>query len=190
MSIPREPLPAKLLIGVLFRDFVIQQQVIKILLGRFGPADFISVPEPFYYTAYYNREMGPDILRQKISFIEPLPVESLPEIKLYTNSLESKFSAEGNRQVNIDPGFLSEERFILATGKNFTHRIYLKDGIYADLTLIYQQEGFKPLSWTFPDHQDPKLLHYLNMLRQKLIYQRTGKLPRKSSKKREVSHDL
>jgi hypothetical protein len=82
--------------------------------------------------------------------------------------------------VNIDPGLLSEERFILATGKNFTHRIYLKDGIYADLTLIYQQEGFKSLPWTFPDHQDPKLLHYLNMLRQKLVFQRTGKLPRKS----------
>jgi hypothetical protein len=183
MSIPREPLPAKLLIGLLYRDLTLQRQVIDLLLGRFGPADFVSTPEPFHHTTYYDREMGSGILRRKVSFLALVPVGSLPEIKLYTNDLETQFSTAGQRQVNIDPGLLSEERFILATGKNFTHRIYLREGIYADLTLIYQQEGFKALPWTFPDHQDPKLLHYLNMLRQKLVFQRTGKLPRKCTLK-------
>jgi hypothetical protein len=110
-------------------------------------------------------------------------MESLPDIKLYTNELESLFTTGGQRKVNIDPGLLSEERFILATGKNFTHRIYLREGIYADLTLIYQQDSFRALPWTFLDHQDPSLIHYLNMLRQKLVFHRTGKLPRKCTLK-------
>lgn len=185
MSIPQEPLPAKLLVGLLFRDFNVQRHVIDILVDKFGALDFVSPAEPFHYTSYYDREMGSGILRQKISFLTLVPTGSLPDIKLYTNDLESQFSTAGQRQVNIDPGLLSEERFILATGKNFTHRIYLRDGIYADLTLIYQGESFRALPWTFPDHQDPSLLHHLNMLRQKLAFQRTGKLPRKHIRKED-----
>jgi len=179
MSIPSEPLPAKLVVGLLFRDVDVRRQVLGALSGQFGPADFLSEPEPFRWTDYYDREMGSGILRQKVSFLNLVPVETLPDVKLATNHLEDAFSRDGRRRVNIDPGLLSEERFILATGKNFTHRIYLRDGIYADLTLIYQRDGFRPLPWTFPDHQDPHLLHFLAMLRRKLIFQRSGRLPRK-----------
>jgi hypothetical protein len=166
-------------VGLLFRDRSVHRQVLDRLIQRFGLMDFLSEPEPFHHTSYYNREMGEGIHRQKVSFLDLVPVETLPGIKLWTNGIEEEFSANGQRQINIDPGLLSEERFILATGKNFTHRIYLRDGIYADLTLIYQRERFQPLPWTFPDHQDPRLLHYLAMLRRKLIFQRSGRLPRK-----------
>ncbi len=103
--------------------------------------DFLSAPGAFPYTTYYNKEMGQEIRRQTASFLDLVAPQSLPDIKLRTNEIETGLLRDGKRQVNIDPGLLGAERFILATGKNFTHRIYLRDGIYADLTLIYQKGG-------------------------------------------------
>jgi hypothetical protein len=183
MSLPKEAAPAKLVIGLLFCDSSIQDRVLKALQDRFGPMDFLSDARPFTFTGYYEREMGSGILRQTAAFVSLTPPEGLREIKLFTNSLEAGLSVDGRRRVNIDPGLLSEERFILATGKNYTHRIYLGQGIYADLTLIYQKGAFQVLPWTYPDHRDQLLLHYLQVLRQKLIFQRTGRLPRKAASK-------
>lgn len=177
MSQPKEPLPAKLIIRFLFRDFNVQAETLKALGEMFGKLDFLSAPSPFPYTTYYDSEMGEGIRRQTAAFLDLVPIESLPEIKLKTNELEKRFSVEEKRQVNIDPGILNEERFILATGKNFTHRIYLRSGIYADLTLIYQKGAYRPLPWTYPDYQEPDFLHYLGVLRKKLRFQRDGVLP-------------
>jgi hypothetical protein len=190
MSRPKEPLPAKLVMGFLFGDLDLQYHVLRTMIDRFGPLDFLTRPERFTYTTYYDREMGSGLSRQTCSFLELVDVESLPEIKLFTNELENQLSESDNRQVNIDPGLLSEERFILATGKNFTHRIYLRKGIYADLTLIYQKGYFRTLPWTYPDHQNPELLHFLVALRQKLIYQRDGKFPRNPVQMRPLPKSL
>ena len=124
--------------------------------------------------------MGPSLYRQTASFEELVGSDSLAEIKLFSNEIEKRFAHENHRRVNIDPGFLTEERFVLATGKNYTHRIYLREGIFADLTLIYQKGSFNVLPWTYPDYRESELLHFLGALRQKLIYQRTKRLPRKA----------
>jgi hypothetical protein len=104
--------------------------------------------------------------------------ESLPDIKLRTNEIETSLLGDGKRRVNIDPGLLSQERFVLATGKNFTHRVYLRAGIHADLTLVYQKGAYSPLPWTYPDYREPEFLHYLKVLRKKLKFQLDGILPR------------
>lgn len=179
MSRPKEPLPAKLIVGLLFRDFDLQVRAISALCDRFGPLDFITQAALFTYTTYYDQEMGPGIYRQVLSFLQLVSPGTLPDIKAFTNELETRFSKEGRRQVNIDPGILSEERIILATGKNFTHRIYLRNGVYADLTLIFQKGAYRGLPWTYPDYMEPTLLHYFAVLRQKLMFQRNGRLPRK-----------
>ena len=70
-------------------------------------------------------------------------------------------SSGGRRSVNIDPGYMLLSRFILATGKEFSHRIYIGKGIYADLTLIYSRPGFKTLPWTYPDYTEPEMMAYL-----------------------------
>ncbi len=93
--------------------------------------------------------------------------DELPEIKLTTNRLEQSFSQNGRRRVNIDPGYLLYERFVLASGKNFSHRIYIGGGIYADLTLIYQRGGFEKLPWTYPDYADQPMLAFLAQVRNK-----------------------
>ncbi|MFP5212855.1 MAG: DUF4416 family protein [Acidobacteriota bacterium] len=185
MSRPREPLPAKLVIGVLFRDFGLQRSVLEVLCERFGPLDFLSAPEPFTHTAYYEREMGPGIHRCTASFLRLVASTSLPDVKLFTNDLEARYSSEGRRQVNLDPGILSVERLVLASGKNFIHRVYLRDGIYADLTLIYQGDGYQVLPWTFPDHRSERLRAYFGALRKKLVFQRDGTLPRKGLRPHE-----
>lgn len=177
MSQPREPHPAKLVIRFLFSDFGVQLQALNALVLDFGPMDFLSMPGAFPYTTYYDAEMGKGIRRQTASFLNLVAPGSLPDIKLQTNKIETRFLHNGKRQVNIDPGLLSPERFVLATGKNFTHRIYLRDGIYADLTLIYRKGAYRPLPWTYPDYREPEFLHYLEILRKKLRFQQGGALP-------------
>lgn len=145
--------------------------------------DFLSMPSAFTYTTYYDNEMGQGILRQTAGFLNLVPPGSLPEIKLRANEIEASLLLHGKRRVNIDPGLLSEERLVVATGKNFTHRIYLRDGIYADLTLTYRKGAYRPLPWTYPDYRDPEFLHYLEALREKLRFQRSGTL---STKLKEV----
>jgi hypothetical protein len=177
MSEPREPYPAKLIIRFLFSDSGAQRQALNALVSDFGPMDFLSVSGAFTYTAYYDAEMGRAISRQTACFLNLVAPESLPDIKRRTNEIETSLLGDGKRQVNIDPGLLSQERFILATGKNFTHRVYLRDGIYADLTLIYQKGAYRPLPWTYPDYREPEFLHYLEVFRKKLKFQLDGILP-------------
>jgi hypothetical protein len=178
MSQPKEPCPAKLIIRFLFRDFEVQLQALNALVSDFGPMDFVSAPGPFPYTTYYDNEMGNGIRRQTAGFVSLVAQGSLPDIKLRTNEIETGLLREGKRQVNIDPGLLSEERLVLATGKNFTHRVYLRDGIFADLTLVYQKGEYRPLPWTYPDYREPEFLHYLAVLRKKLRFIQDGTLPR------------
>ena len=178
MSQPREPYPAKLLIRFLFSDPGAQRQALNALVSDFGPMDFLSMSGAFNCTAYYNDEMGREIRRQTAAFVNLVALESLPDIKLRTNEIETNLLRDGKRQVNIDPGLLSAERLVLATGKNFTHRVYLRDGIYADLTLLYRKGAYRPLPWTYPDYREQEFLHYLEVLRKKLKFQRDGILPR------------
>ena len=93
--------------------------------------------------------------------------DGLPDIKLMTNRLEQSYAKSGSRRVNIDPGYLLYERFVLASGKNFSHRIYISGGIYADLTLIYQRGRFEKLPWTYPDYADEPILDFLTRVRDK-----------------------
>jgi hypothetical protein len=179
MSVPQEPPQVKLIAGLLFVDSAVRDHALEALFNRFGSLDFLMETQPFVYTTYYDREMGTGIQRQVCSFLQLVPVDSLPDIKLFTNQLEAQLSLNGKRQINIDPGFLSEERLILATGKNYTHRIYLRNGIYADLTLLFQKGAYEGLPWTYPDYQEPALLHFFGALRQKLRFQRHGEPPAK-----------
>ena len=174
MSHPHEPQPAKLITGLLFRDFDIRRSVLAALQDRFGPMDCLTEPNLFTYTDYYDSEMGEGIYRQTLSFTELVFPEKLADIKLFTNELELRLSLDGKRQANIDPGLLSEERVVLATGKNYTHRIYLRDGIYADLTLIYQAGAYQTLPWTYPDYGEKGVREMFHKIRMKYVMQLKG----------------
>jgi hypothetical protein len=104
-----------------------------------------------------------------ISFLDLIDPVQLPEIKLVTNQIESQFVKGQKRFINIDPGYIVPERFVLATGKNYTHRIYLNKGIFADLTLIFQKGQFQKLPWTYPDYAANNVKNFLNNVRQHYI---------------------
>jgi len=110
------------------------------------------------------------------TFKELIEQESLPSIKLYTNELEKKYLNKTGRSVNIDPGYLLESRFILATGKDYSHRVYLGSGIYADLTLYYKNGSFQTLPWTYPDYGNEAMIRYFCKIRDKYKYDRSVSL--------------
>ena len=123
------------------------------LEDRFGPVAFASDPAPWSYTTYYDREMGPGIVRLFWAFERLVDPAELPAIKRETNGLEDAFREDDSRKLNLDPGLLSLSRFILATTKDGAHRIPLRDGIYAEVTLVYERGAFRPLPWTYPDYR-------------------------------------
>ena len=167
MSIPQAPKPAKLVIGLIMKDRALFEPLGVELSARFGPVDMVSSWMPFDYTTYYEPEMGTPLFRRVLTYKKLINQEALPEIKLATNRLEQSLAISGRRRVNIDPGYLLNERFVLASGKNFSHRIYVGHNIYADLTLIYQRGGFETLPWTYPDYADLPMLEFLTRVRRK-----------------------
>ena len=90
----------------------------------------------------------------------------LANAKVFTNSVEADFSLNGRRRVNLDPGLLFPGRLILATTKDRAHRIPLRDGIFAELTLLYEKGGWKPLPWTYPDYRTPEYAEALTRMRE------------------------
>ena len=174
MSTPRAPQPAKLVIGCLLKHKSLLPRVVQKLTDRFGPVDAISPWLAFDFTRYYEPEMGRPLVRRVMAFRRLIDQEQLSGIKLFTNDLETEFSEESRRRANLDPGYLLPERFVLATGKNFTHRIYIGNHIYADLTLMFTQGAFQTLPWTYPDYAQPEIHDFLVQIRRKYLLDLKG----------------
>ena len=139
---------------------------------QYGPLDFVSEPLPFDFTDYYAGEMGKGLRRRIVSFRSLISPEELVDIKFWTNSLEARhLNEQGGRKVNIDPGYLAAARFVLATGKDYSHRIYLGKAIYGEVTLIFQNGAFTPLPWTYPDYASQPLLGLLTLIRKHYLWQ-------------------
>ena len=71
-----------------------------------------------------------------------------------------------SRIINIDPGYLDLSKLILASTKDYKHRIYLTKGIYAEVTLFYQDKTFCPWEWTYPDYKTGEYIEIFNRIRQ------------------------
>jgi hypothetical protein len=167
VSIPKTPLPGLLVLSILSgRWDDVWPGLLEALEARFGPAAHVSDLFPFDQTGYYDEELGTPIARRLLAFETLRPLDELAGIKLFTNALEAAHAGQGRRLFNLDPGFLTLERLVLATGKNFSHRIYLGSGIWADLTLIWQRRGWVDFSWTFPDYAGEDMKSRLTKLRQ------------------------
>jgi hypothetical protein len=125
----------------------------KTALGRvFGPIDFESQLLPFDHTDYYAPEFGPDLQRQIVTFAQLFAPSVLPAIKRQTNDMEWSMASGERRRVNIDPGYVSLGKMVLASTKDHAHRLYLGEGIYGEVTLTYQRGRFRPWPWTYPDY--------------------------------------
>jgi hypothetical protein len=171
--------PVKLVVGLLSADPKLLEQAQSALAEGFGTVTVKSPEIPFSFTDYYEKEMGPNLVRQWVGFHGLIESEQLAEFKQTTGLLEKRFNGpDGKRRVNLDPGMLSLHNLVLASTKGFAHRIYLHGGIYADLALIFQTGKFQPLPWTYPDYQTPACHEFLMRCRKELLadaaLQRTG----------------
>jgi hypothetical protein len=175
MSTPRQAEDVKLIASLFSGESRLLGEAIRALSERYGGIDFISAPAPFDYTDYYAKEFGGSLIRRFVSFARLIRPESLPEVKCWTNALELSLAKEGRRCVNIDPGYLARAHLILATGKGYAHRPYLRDGIYADLTLLYQAKSFQALPWTYPDYASGEMTGMLTRIRERYVLQLKGR---------------
>lgn len=167
MSQPKPAQPAKLVVALLLGAKQLLPQIVAPLKQAFGALDMVSPWMDFEYTHYYQSEMGAPLYRRVLVFKRLIDQQQLAHIKCRTNELEQALAVKGQRRVNIDPGYLLYERFVLATGKNYAHRIYIGKGIYADLTLIYQKGAYQPLAWTYPDYKATEMQTFLAKIRKK-----------------------
>lgn len=154
MSELTEPLKANLTISVMFRDEKLLAEIRRILEKKYGEIDAVSETYSFSsISPYYDPEMGENINKIIFSFKNPVSRDILANVKLFCVKTEQKYSQNGKRLVNLDPGLLTLENFILATGKNYSHRIYLKKGVFAEVTLMFGKKNvIKELSWTYRDY--------------------------------------
>jgi hypothetical protein len=167
MSTPKAPDPAKLIISLFMNDRAILEEVLPLLEERLGGVEIISPWLEFSYTDYYAGEMGSPLFRRMAVFRTLVAQEDLAGIKLFTNGLEERWRTLERRSLNIDPGYLLLSRFVLATGKDYSHRIYLGQGIYADLTLVFRKGRYRPLEWTYPDYAGEVMGDFLNHVRER-----------------------
>ncbi|MBN2242462.1 MAG: DUF4416 family protein [Acidobacteria bacterium] len=163
------PLPVKLFVAVLTSISEIMPAAEERLSAAYGAIDIKSGPFPFEWTRYYDRSMGSPISRYFLGFENLIKPESIADIKAATNELESSFSSEWTtvpRPINLDPGYIEESKLVLASTKNFFHRIYIARGIYAEATLHYQKKGaWRAFPWTFPDYAADSYHEYFLSLR-------------------------
>lgn len=161
-----QPKPVKLICGMISPKETLCREAGNSLEEEFGEIDFESHILPFVHTKYYQKELGTALERKFISFKNLIDPGGLAEVKLFTNKLEKeKFSRWEKREINLDPGYICISKLVLATTKNHQHRIYLKDGIYAEVTLRFVGRTFVPYEWTYPDYRTEEYIKIFNSIR-------------------------
>ena len=171
----KEPKPVKLIVGILAANEDSLQAAVEALVSEFGKVDLVSDVWPFTQTDYYNKETGENILRQFVSIEQLIEPGKLAKVKHQTNKLERKLAAKLNldlpRPVNLDPGIIEPSKLILATTKNYSHRIYIGEKMYAEVTLVFDKGSWCPLPYTYPDYRQQCYFDFFEKVRKKLLEQ-------------------
>ncbi len=142
------------------------------LIGHLGPPGPVLGPFPFTETGYYRATMGDPLQRCLMSFERPAALDALPELKRWTNDLEARFPGRPEfpvpRPVNIDPGYVTLGKLVLASTKDHAHRLYLGEGIYGEVTLWYRNGRWETWPWTYPDYASERFRSYFHLVRERL----------------------
>ena len=154
-----------LFIGTLFPDKSLFNHVFPVLQDKFGTILFQSNIQPWKYSTHYNQELGSPLYRNFIFFDKIIDPSTLADIKLLTNGIEAVYSRDGKRLINLDPGYITLAKVVLASTKNYSHRIYLGKGIYAELALFYKNHQFMSMPYTYSDYKDQAYLSMFTTVR-------------------------
>jgi len=170
-----EPEPVKLIVGILAADKTCLQAALETITAEFGRTDLVSEVFDFYQTDYYKDQAGENILRQFVSIAELIDPGRLASIKHKTNRIEKELAEKLDtslpRPVNLDPGIIEPSKLVLASTKNFSHRIYIGESMYAELTLSFCKGKWQSFPYTFPDYKEDRYHEFLSTVRGKLVEQ-------------------
>jgi hypothetical protein len=170
-----DPKPVKLIIGILAADQNCLDAAHKALAAKLGTIDLASDVWPFTQTDYYSDEIGPNILRQFVSLEKLIDPGKLAKIKHATNKIERKLARSLKlslpRPVNLDPGHIEPSKLVLATTKNYSHRIYIGHKMYAEVTLIYEKGDWRHFEYTYPDYREVCYHDFFTKVRTRLLEQ-------------------
>jgi len=171
----KDPSPVKLIVGILASDETCLDTARQMLAAGLGAIDLVSDTGPFDQTTYYKDQTGPAILRQFVSFEQLIDPGELAELKHRTNQLERDLAeihrAPFRRPVNLDPGLIEPSKLVLATTKNYAHRIYIGKKMYAEVTLVFDRGTWRPLPYTYPDYCQQWYFDFFDEVRDKLLRQ-------------------
>ena len=171
MGTVHPPAQVKLFCALLIAPTLSLEEIETVLAETYGVIALRSTPIPFTQTTYYEREMGPHLTRLYVAFDPLVSIAVLATVKHMTNQLEARWSTpQGLRRVNIDPGYLDLAKVVLASTKDHSHRLYIGDGIFAEVTLQYRKHTFQSWEWTYPDYRVPAALTFFHKLRE--LYKR------------------
>lgn len=169
MALSRPPEPVLLVVAAFSRHRRALDWAEGRLVDCFGPVAWSGLPYAFNQTRYYEPAMGADLRKQFLVFRELIAADRLADVKRRTNTLEVEAARSGafgeERPLNLDPGVLSLGKFLLATTKDQSHRVYLRDGIFAEVTLRYRAGAFEPWEWTYADYRQPGVLTFFGEAR-------------------------
>jgi hypothetical protein len=165
-----EPEPVKPILGIITRFTGLFEDVKRVSTERWGPIELESQIFNFDFTEYYRPQMGTDLKRKFLSFRDLVRPEHIVELKLWAQCVEEQWGKSGGfgvpRPLNLDPGYISLSKLVLASTKDYNHRIYLRDRIYAEVTLAFKGGRFQPYPWTYPDYKTPGYIGFFTMVRQ------------------------
>lgn len=174
-----KPKPVKLIVAVMAADQKCLSAALDAIVAEFGTTDFVSDVWPFDQTDYYEKQTGYRILKQFVSIEKLIDPGELAQIKHRTNEIEQKqaelLHSSGvvwPRPINLDPGIIEPSKLVLASTKNYSHRIYIGEQMYAEVTLIFHKGNWRPFSYTYPDYKQHAYHEFFSKVRNQLIEQR------------------
>lgn len=165
MARPESAEPVKLLAAILRSPCCPIEDVQQILIRAWGEIDYAGPDRPFDMTDYYEAEMGPGLQRRLVSFAVLAPPESIVAAKHACNEIEDRLASAGGRTVNLDIGYLDHNKIVLASFKGAGQKIYLGEGVWADMAARYKNGKYLPFEWTFPDFRDGRYDEELSKIR-------------------------
>ena len=160
---------AKLFFAMMYSRRAIYEEAKRFLELKLGSIEAESNPYTFNFTDYYTKEMGANLEKRFVVFKDLIEREKLPKIKLLSMKIEKEMSKNGKRLINIDPGYITPHAIFLATRKDRAHRVYMGQGIFIEVTLLFTKDGCKYFEWTYPDYKLPENCDFFRRIREGLL---------------------
>jgi hypothetical protein len=165
----KKALPGRLIVSIIYASMEALNDAVMEIEKKYGHVEFETDDIEFLHTSYYREEMGDGLRRKFFAFEKTIERSRLADVKIWANKLEEKYGEKVGdfvfRKINIDPGILTQANLTLASTKDYSHRVYLRDGVYAEVTLTYEKKKFRTLPWTYPDYAEPEALDFFGKVR-------------------------